>query len=333
MQQRMPSEWLDPASAANWLEENRNSDVERHNGGFLIDATARDPWAAVEIVSDELESLTARLTVGSAGSVDFRLAGAAYVEGYGQAFNLDRPRRQVDVPSLVREESIFRIKSPALAGRLRSAIDLVAPLETGAPGAAVAGGWAAIEAILAKPNAPNIGAADDLASLIACSFPRAELTALSYAYENAGHDDQLTGHLAAASSNRDRSVLLADAIASGSVHSFAHRSDQAAAERMKDLMAGPTDVLRRIKAYVQEPIRRLYRQRNLVLHAGEMNSVAMTTALRTAPPLVGAGLDRLVHDALVLGESEPHRLVARANLAIDMASSQGGPHIVDLLGH
>ena len=178
-----------------------------------------------------------------------------------------------------------------------------------------------------------MSAADDLATLIACSFPRAELTALSYAYQKLGYDDQLSQDLANADSNWQRSVLLADALASGASRPFVYRSDQAAVERMKDLLSDPSNVLKRVKAYVQEPIRRLYRQRNLVLHAGEMNSVAMVTALRTAPPLVGAGLDRLVHDALAIGEADPHRLVAKARLAIEMASAKDGPHIADLLGH
>ena len=116
-EQEMPVEWLNASETANWLVERGHSGVERHNGGFLLDAHALDPWSAVEIVSDELESLSARLTVGTVGAVSFRLTGVAYVEGQSTTFSLDRPRRQVDVPSLMRQDSLFRIKSPALAGR------------------------------------------------------------------------------------------------------------------------------------------------------------------------------------------------------------------------
>jgi len=74
----------------------------------------------------------------------------------------------------------------------------VAPLETGAHGAAIAGGWAAIEAVLARPEASAKETAEDFAILVACSQSRAELTPLAYAY-TAQNDDQLSealGHVA-----------------------------------------------------------------------------------------------------------------------------------------
>ena len=92
-------------------------------------------------------------------------------------------------------------------------------------------------------------------------------------------------------------------------------------------------MLARVCSYVEEAMQRLYRQRNMVLHAGKIDSVAMPAVLRTAPPLVGAGLDRLVHDALAKGESSPLRLVARARTALDTCGRQGGTRVWDLLGH
>lgn len=68
------------------------------------------------------------------------------------------------------------------------------------------------------------------------------------------------------------------------------------------------------------------------LHAGKTDSVAMSSTLRTVPPLVGAGFDRLVHDALTLGHSDPLRLVARARTELNMCGKPGGSSIWDLLG-
>ena len=110
------------------------------------------------------------------GSPKFEPAAHAVVAGSRHLVPLGRPRRQVDVHALHRQNVLFSITEQGLAGRLRSAIDLVAPLETGAPGAAVSGGWAAIEAVLARPDANNVEAATDVAALVACSLPRAELT-------------------------------------------------------------------------------------------------------------------------------------------------------------
>ena len=114
---------------------------------------------------------------------------------------------------------------------------------------------------------------------------------------------------------------------------FQAPSDQAALERVRAILDDPPGVLHRVATYVDEAMQRLYRQRNLVLHAGTTDSVAMSSTLRTAPPLVGAGLDRLVHDALATGASDPLRLVARARTALEHCGHEGGAKPWDLLGH
>lgn len=113
---------------------------------------------------------------------------------------------------------------------------------------------------------------------------------------------------------------------------FDNPSDRAAVERIRGIIAEPQAVLNRVVGYVEEALLRLYRQRNMVLHAGKTDSVAMSSALRTAPPLVGAGFDRLVHDALTVGDSDPLRLVARARIELSMCGKEGGSSIWDLLG-
>ncbi len=201
--QRMPPQWLERAQVNDWLQHNAPHASIRQNGGFLLELEALDPWAAVEVASDAVESLAARVAVGMPGAARFAPLSQAFVANSTHDFQLGRPRRQVDIHSLKRQNALFSITEPALEGRLRSAIDLVAPLETGAPGAAIAGGWAAIEAILARPDTQNVEAAADLAVLVACSFPRAELTPLTYSYEQE-NSDGLAGELATARSNRQR---------------------------------------------------------------------------------------------------------------------------------
>ena len=178
----------------------------------------------------------------------------------------------------------------------------------------------------------NVQAASDLAVLVACSFPRAELTPLTYAYSE-DNDNVLADSLRNASSNLERCTILGTAIARDATGAFAKPSDQAAAERVGSMLTDPRAVLGRVSTYVEEALQRLYRQRNMVLHAGKIDSVAMPAVLRTVPPLVGAGLDRLVHDALAKGHSDPLRLVARARTALKMCGEEGGPKVWDLLRH
>ena len=331
-EQRMPEEWLEPQAATEWMRREVPRTAARQNGGFLLDIKAPDPWAAVEQANDSIESLAARVAVGKRGRVRFEHLSKAFVSGSNKEFLLGRPRRQVNIRSLKRQNALFSVNAPALAGRLRSAIDLVAPLETGAPGAAVAGGWAALEAALARPDTPNSEAARDLAVLVACSFPRAELTPLTHAYTNQ-LDDALSRQLRSARSNLERCELLGAAIRDNEALEFGNPSDRAAVERIRGIIAEPQAVLNRVVGYVEEALLRLYRQRNMVLHAGKTDSVAMSSALRTAPPLVGAGFDRLVHDALTVGDSDPLRLVARARIELSMCGKEGGSSIWDLLGH
>lgn len=324
-QQKMPKEWLDQAATTKWISENlgKAAPRKRTSGGFLLEICALDPWAAVELARNFLVSLKARVAVGKPTKPRLETWDRAFVFKSKKRFSrvlqvpLTHPERQVDVKSLKHHNAIFSIKHPGLTGRLRSAIDLLAPLETGAPGAAIAGGWAAVEAVLARPGTPNVQAAADLATLVACSFPRAELTPLVYAYRDT-YDDALSQQLRDASSNRDRCALLGGAIERGGTFWFPNLSDLAAFERVKEITNNPSEVLKRVKGYAEESFRRLYRQRNLVLHAGKTDSVAMSSTLRTVPPLVGAGFDRLVHDALVIKKSKPLRLVARAQTELSL---------------
>lgn len=65
---------------------------------------ALDPWAAVEEVSDIIESLDNRITVGIPGNPRFEPLANAFVAGFKQPFSLEKPRRQVEITSLKREK-------------------------------------------------------------------------------------------------------------------------------------------------------------------------------------------------------------------------------------
>jgi hypothetical protein len=186
------------------------------------------------------------------------------------------------------------------------------------PTAAVAGGWAAIEGLLADPN-DRATAADNLATLVTCSFPRAELTALSYRAQRThpGQCQELEG----AQTNRERSRILATMIVDGRMPEMSSVADQAAAARLKKLLANPGPELRTIREAIGESFHRLYRQRNLILHGARLDSVALTASLRTVAKLVGAGMDRITHGHYVQN-LKPLELVAKANLALALVSRE-----------
>jgi hypothetical protein len=70
--------------------------------------------------------------------------------------------------------------------------------------------------------------------------------------------------------------------------------------------------------------------RNIVVHGGTTASVAMEATLRSAAPLVGAGLDRLVHAKLSAGIG-PLELAARAANSLELVGDDIGPSVVTML--
>jgi len=108
-------------------------------------------------------------------------------------------------------------------------------------------------------------------------------------------------------------------------------SDIAAYLRIQKLLLSPSKVLSDIQSHLADALNRLYRQRNLVLHGGRTNSVALSGSLRTASKLVGAGMDRIAH-AWYVRNMRPIELAARSKLAIQLVPDGDPLACVNLLG-
>lgn len=327
---KYPATFLGTKDLAGWIKGNIGPDIRfRHSGGFIFTIEAKDPWAGVERAADRLDQLRARVAVALPTQAELLVEGHAYVAGHSEAFVLARPQRQVDVQALVKHRAVLDPEAAALNGPIGAALELLAPLEHAAPGAAVAGGWAAIETVLASDQTNTVKAADQLAVLIACSLPRAELTTLAYVYRD-GHSDDIADDLASAKTNRQLARRMADALTSGAASDFVDPSHAAAAQRMVALLAEPRVTLYRIVGYVTEALHRLYRARNALLH-GALEPPALQSTLHAVPPLVGAGFDRIVHAVLTDATDVPEHLVSRAGIELQLVGSPSGRHVIDLL--
>jgi len=172
-------------------------------------------------------------------------------------------------------------------------------------------------------------AATRLAALVTCSWPRAELTALSYRHQPAS-PDLLQQQLAKATTNRERAIAVATTLQAGRPIETERPSDTAAASRMAAVVTAPRQSLNDVQFVIEGSLRRLYRQRNIVLHGGSTQSVALNSCLGTAAPLVGAGLDRMTHSYLV-DEVSPLELAAKAELRLRLVEEHGAPPVTDLL--
>lgn len=91
-------------------------------------------------------------------------------------------------------------------------------------------------------------AGDRLAAIVACSWPRAELTALSYQHKpGSGRPDRISLRLSAHRSNLWRSVVISRALSSGETLNLTAPSDIAAAERMTTLLSAPHPTLKDVR--------------------------------------------------------------------------------------
>jgi len=325
--------WLDGPAAAQWLASKvPGNESRRHNGGFVYSVTARDPWAAVDSALEMFHRTASRVRVARATGDELRPDGWIRVAGVERAdFEARTPRRQVEIGSLERQGVVYDVDR-ASQSPIDDALELASYLEGTGTGAAVIGGWAAIEGLLIRPaEGSHYLAADRLASLVACSVPRAELTPLSYAHE-ASAQDALASDLKIADSNRGRVELVEAHLATTPTLNLERAEDAAALDRVVSMMKDPRSELDRVKTYVTESLRRLYNQRNLVMHAGTTASVVLDATLRTAPSLVGAGLDRLAHAHFSSGgKADPLDLVARAEVELRLAGTPGGRTLATLL--
>jgi hypothetical protein len=86
---------------------------------------------------------------------------------------------------------------------------------------------------------------------------------------------------------------------------------------MRKVLADPARTLKDVQDHATKAFRRLYRLRNLVLHQGKTDAVALNAALRTAAPLVGAGFDRVTH-AWYANKVKPLELATLAQLRMEL---------------
>jgi hypothetical protein len=319
----LPESWLSAAEAVNWLRAHGFDTAHlRVVAAHILTVRARDIHGAVQLARSESDRYASRTLLATGQPLQRH--PQLWIAGATVPFNLDHDRRGVEVKELYREDRIF---SPDANSSLDAALDLLAHLDGSSPGAAVAGGWGAIEGLLAPPGNRS-SAADNLAALVTCSFPRAELTRLAHLVQ----EEQPGAYpaLEAAQTNRERSRIVGDMIIQGRMPQMRRWNDQAAVTRMAKLFQNPKTGLSIIREVVSDSFHRLYRQRNLILHGGRLDSVALTAGLRTVAKLAGAGMDRVTHGHYVQN-IEPLDLVAKANIALNLVDSADSLACVDLL--
>jgi hypothetical protein len=321
-----PTEWRDAREISQWLQRNGFARIRQH-GGLLFEVQARDPYSAAEFVADRADRLSARASVGTRERLEF--LDRLFVGGYPEPL-LKRRSRRAEVRALERENTLLTADA---FGEVDQALELLSHLNTGPAPVAAAAGWAAVESLLSGPgDEDKVVTADRLANLVACSWPRAELTTIAWArvYQTGDSPDQLATDLASYLTNRERADRILTAIDTGEDLRLEWPAERMAVRRMESLLRSPRSALLAVRDRAGDALRRLYRQRNLVVHGGQTAGFGLTGALRTAAPLVGAGMDRVTHAAIVTG-IRPLELAARAQHEIERAGTSDAPLLTSLL--
>ncbi|MDR5756646.1 integrase [Caballeronia sp. LZ035] len=315
--------WLRAAAVTEWLRQHGfDTTGVRAAAAMTITVTARDEIGAANAARNESDRYSARALLATGEPL--HLLPNVWVSGSTVEFSTKANSRGVAVSELFRSDRIFATDG---SQDVDAALELLAHLEDSSPPAAIAGGWGAIEGLLADPN-DRASAADNLATLVTCSFPRAELTSLSRRAERIFPAE--CAELAGIEANRERSRVLARMIVEDRMPVMPSVADQAAVARMRKLLLNPHPELQTIKELIAESFHRLYRQRNLILHGGRLDSVALHASLRTVAKLAGAGMDRITHGHYEQG-LRPLELVAKANMALAVIDKAAPLGCVDLL--
>jgi len=317
--------WLDPAQTSEWLREwFPAAEAIRQAGGLTWEIDARDLDSVTRIVAEEIQRISTRFRVGARQNLQF--ANVVYIIGNdGPTKYAQRPRR-VEVHALQSTSAIYELR---ISPELSSVLELLDPLDQGTPAAAIAGSWAAIEALFNGPgDREKISASMRMARLVSCSYIRHEFTALANAYAHE-HSDALATSIRTASDNIEKARLFEDAIRGGTNAAFGSTRHTMAMERAQRLVANPAEILLNIVGQLDAAFRRLYRQRNIIVHGGDVTSIALPGTLRTVAPLVGAGVDRVVH-ASATRNASPLELAALAEVRHGSVAD-GKCRLVDLL--
>lgn len=316
--QRLDSEGLPPLVARNGV------------GALTFSVTAREPKAAIGAAEIEVRRLSARVVVGLSVKTVVPVGQALAVPASRPKWrSLSSQQRGILLSSMVRHRLLLPPARAETEAALDDAFELLASVETTTSWASVATLWAAVEGLLARVGESGAIAADRLATIVAGGFVRAELTQLMDSL--APMEDKLGELLRSGLGTPDKLDALLAAIERGEGIAIETPGDAAALARLRAILDSPDEVVTRVQRYFADAFRRLFTQRNLLLHGGRFDSVALPVTMRTVPPLVAAGLDRLVHAAVQPPRTDPFGLAARADNELKLLGTADSRALTRLL--
>ncbi|WP_194814756.1 integrase [Nocardia sp. XZ_19_385] len=320
--------WLTASDTATWkLTYASAAPSIRHQGAFLLSVAAKDINSAAERARSQIADLENKLHFGRH---PLRIASQMWSREKGDVFPTQSTNRMLDVRAF---EKLDRLQDLTMPEYITSALALVHPVRTGAAHIAVMSGWSAIESLLVgASDERDIVAAERFSLIVAASVPRAELTALAWEYTRT-HDDPLAIELQGFAQNIDRAKRFQMHLRTGAQVTLPLEVDRLALQRIQPILTDPRREVKRIADILTREFVRLYRKRNLIVHGGHTHNPTLHATTETMSPLIGAGIDRIVHAGLK-NEIRPIQLSASAAAKLHYltpATSTASGNLLDML--
>jgi hypothetical protein len=297
--------------------------------GLRVAVTALDPFSALEAAWERAKRLASRASLGAGQSViDYAPVAIEVSEARSKAWAIG-DNRAVTVPAL-RYLKLARSFDSPLGIQIEDALSMLSPHLQSTSGVSVAALWAATEGLVGRVDSNGHSAADRAADIATSSFPRTEAHLLMQNWQRVGHGD-LQSKLLSGAKPYFRMRTLMDHFSAHGDPGFPETTDQVAVVRLQRLEASPHEEMKRVRTYMRAAFRRLYYQRNFVMHAAKFDSVSIQATSRVSPPLVAAAIDQIVNGLFAKVSTQPLELAARAENELDLLQHGGRKDILALL--
>lgn len=304
--------WMTSSDTAQWKRVHApKAPNVRQQGSFLLTVQARDVNAAAEEARAVISNLVTKFQLGT--TTPITVCSRMWSMEKKTDFPTQATNRLINVRSF---ERLGRVQELTSIDYITNTLALAHPLRTGAPHIAVMSGWSAIESLMVGPSDDqDVVAARRFSLIVAASMVRAEFTKLSRRYIET-HDDEASVQMSGCDENIARARLFQAHACANPTIDLGSETDNLALARIRPALTNPRQEVERITEILTREFTRLYRKRNMIVHGGQIHGSNLHSISDTLTPLIGAGIDRVVHVGLKHG-IKPVELSAIAESRLD----------------
>lgn len=261
-------------------------------GSLLIEVSAHDINTAADRARTRIANLSTKLQLGAKKPIV--LNPSMWSMEKGNEFPIHATNRVINVYAF---ERLGRLHDLDTVDYITNTLALVQAVRTGPPHVAVVNGWAAIESLMVGPaDEQDVIAARRFALIVAASMLRAELSWLSHSYVRK-HTGAAAEKMRECSENLDRAKLFQRHLHTNPTLDL-DAMDMLALGRIRPALTDPRGEIEKITNILTREFTRLYRKRSMIVHGGQIHEGSMHSLSETLAPLIGAGIDRVVHVGL-----------------------------------